>query len=64
MSGCRCGRAVLRGDGDPEIGAHQEAAKNSRQSNTILENSPKGTVSHMEEAADNAVSHAEGMVRT
>ena len=41
-SGCGCGRAILTGDGEPAIVALQEAVKNARQSDTILEQSPKG----------------------
>ena len=41
MSGRGCDRATLKSDGEPAIVALQEAVKNSRQSDTILENSPK-----------------------
>ena len=49
MSGCGCGRAILESDGELAILALQEAAKNSRLSDTNLENSPKETVSQMEQ---------------
>ena len=42
---------------------HQEAVKNVRQSDTILQNSPKGD-SQSNGAAENAVRVAEGMIRT
>ena len=42
MNACGCGRAILKSDGEPSIVALQEAVKNVRQSDTILENSPKG----------------------
>ena len=41
MSGCGCGRAMLKSDGKPTIVALQEALTNSRQSDKFLENSPK-----------------------
>ena len=63
MSGCGCGRAILKSYGEPAIVALQEAVKNSRQSDTILENSPKGD-SQSNGAAENAESEAEGMIRT
>ena len=63
MNGCGCGRATFKGDGKPAIVPLQEAVKNSRQSDTILENSPKGD-SQSNGAAENAVSEAEGMIRT
>ena len=49
--------------GEPAIVALWEAVKNSRQSDTILENSPKGD-SLSSGAAENAVREAEGMTRT
>ena len=49
MSGCGCGHAILKSDGEPPIGALQEAVQNSTQSDTILENWPKG-VSQMEQS--------------
>ena len=45
------------------MGAVAEAVKNSRQSDTILENSPKGD-SQSNGAAENAVREAEGMIGT
>ena len=63
MSGRGCDRATLKSDGEPAIVALQEAVKNSRQSDTILENSPK-VDSESNGAADNAVREAEGMIRT
>ena len=56
MSACGCGRAILKSDGEPSIVALQEAVKNARQSDTILENSPKG------DSQSNGA--AEGMIRT
>ena len=47
----------------PAIVALQEAVRNSRQSDTILENSPKGD-SQSNGAAENAVREAEGMIHT
>ena len=35
MSGCGCGRAILKSDGELAIVALQEAVENSRQSDTI-----------------------------
>ena len=61
--GAVCGRAKLKSDGEPAIVALQEAGKNSRQSGTILENSPKGD-SQSNGAAENAVREEEGMKRT
>ena len=52
--------APLKSDGEPAIVALQEAVKNSRQSDTILENSPK-VDSESNGAADNAVREPEGM---
>ena len=63
MSGCGCGRAILKSDGGPAIVSLQEAVKNSRQSDTILENSPKGD-GQSNGAAENAVREAAGMIRT
>ena len=63
MSGCGCGRAILKSDGEPATVALQEAVKNSRQSETILENSPKGD-SQSNGAAETAVRELEGMIRT
>ena len=54
---------ILKSDGEPAIVAVQEAVKNSRQSDTILENSPKGD-SQSNGAEENAVREAEGMIRT
>ena len=62
-SGCGCGRAILKSDCELAIVALQEAVKNPRQSDTILENSPKGD-SQSSRAAENAVREAEGMIRT
>ena len=42
MNACGCVRAILKSDGEPSIVALQEAVKNVRLSDTILENSPKG----------------------
>ena len=42
MSGCGGGRATLKSYGETAIVALQGAVKKSRQSDTILENSPKG----------------------
>ena len=42
MSGCGCGRTILKSDGELATVALQEAVKNSGQSDTIQENSPKG----------------------
>ena len=55
-NGCGCGRAILKSDGEPSFVASQKVVKNARQSDTILEDSPKG--------AENAVREAEGMIRT
>ena len=41
ISGCGCGRAILNSDGELAIVALQEAVKNSRKSDKILENSRK-----------------------
>ena len=38
-----------KNDGEPAIVALQETVKNSKQIGTILENSPKETVSQMEQ---------------
>ena len=62
MNACGCGRAILKSDGEPSIVALQEAVKNVRQSDTILDNSPKGD-SQSNGAAENAVREAEGMIR-
>ena len=40
-SGCGCGRTILKSDCEPAMVALQEAVKIARQSDTILENSPK-----------------------
>ena len=58
MSGCWCCHAIPKRDGEPAIRALQEAVKNSAQSDTILENSPKED-SQSIEAAENAVREAE-----
>ena len=63
ISGCGSGRAILKSDGEQAFVARQEAVKNSRQSDTILENSPKGN-SQSNGAAENAVREAEGTNRT
>ena len=42
MSGCGCRRARHKSDREPTIVALQGAVKNSRQNDTILENSSKG----------------------
>ena len=42
MNACGCGRAILKSDGEPSIVALQEAVKNVRLSDTILENSKGG----------------------
>ena len=63
MSGCGCGHAKLKSDGEAAIVALQEAVKNSRQSDTRIENSPKGE-SQSSGAAEKAVREAEGMIRT
>ena len=56
------GRAISKSDGQPSIVALQEVVKHVRQSDTILENSPKGD-SQANGAAENAVREAEGMIR-
>ena len=56
--GCDCGCAILKSHGALAIVALQEAAKNSRQSDTILENSPTRE-SQSNGAAENAVREAE-----
>ena len=58
MNACGCGRAILKSDGEPSIVALQEVVKNVRQSDTILENSPKGD-SQSNGAAENAMREAE-----
>ena len=63
MNGCGCGRAILKCDGEPSIVALPEVVKNARQSDTILENSPKKD-SPSNGAAENALREAEGMIRT
>ena len=63
MSGCGCRRAKLKSDGEPAIVALQSAVKTSRQSDTLLENSPKGD-SQSNGGAEDAVREAEGMIRT
>ena len=40
MSGCGCGLAKLKSDGELVIVALQEGVQNSGQSDTLLENSP------------------------
>ena len=60
--GCGCGRAILENDGEPATVALQEAVKNSRQKDAILENSPK-VDSQSSGAAENAVREAEGVCR-
>ena len=62
-SGSGCGRAILKSGGELAIVALQEAVKNSRQSDTILENSQEGD-SQSNGAAENVVREAEGMIRT
>ena len=52
-----------KSDGERATVAPHEAVKNSMQSDTILENSPKGD-SQSNGAAENAVREAEGMKRT
>ena len=42
MSGRGCCRTTLKSDGEPAIVVLQKAEKNSRQSDTFLEHSPKG----------------------
>ena len=42
MSGCGCGRAIVKCDGDLAVVAVQEAVKNSRQSDTSLEINTNG----------------------
>ena len=63
MGGCGCCRATPKSDGEPATVALQEAVKNSRQSDAILENSPNGD-SQSNGAAEDAVREAEGMIRT
>ena len=63
MASCGCGRSILKSDGEPAIVALQEAIVRSRQSETIVENSPKGD-SQSNGAAENAVRETEGMIRT
>ena len=52
-----------KNDGGQAIVALQEAVKNSKQSDSIHENSPKGD-SQSNEATENAGRKAEGMIRT
>ena len=63
MNACGCGRTILTSDGKPSNVALQEAVKNVRLSDTILENSLKGD-SQSKGAAENAAREAEGMIRT
>ena len=60
--GAGCGRAKLNSDGDLAIVALQGAVK-TRQSDTRIENSPKGE-SQSNGAAENAVREEEEMIRT
>ena len=62
MSGCGCGRAILKSDGEPATVARQEAVNKTRQSGTMLENSPKGD-SQSNGAAENEVRKTEGVIR-
>ena len=61
--GCGCGRAILKSDGEPAIVALQEEVKNSRQSDTTIEDSPKGD-SQSHSAAENAVREVHGTMHT
>ena len=63
MSGCECGRAILMSDGELAMVAMQEAVKNARHSDTILENSSKGD-GQSNGAAEIAVREPEGLIRT
>ena len=63
MRVCGCGRAIFTSDGGPAIVAFQEAVQNSRQSDTILENSPKRD-SQSNGAAESSVRGTERMTRT
>ena len=65
LSGCGCGRDTLRNCGELATVAFQvqETVKHSRQSDTILENSPKGD-SQSNGAAEKEVRKAEGMICT
>ena len=54
---------VLKSDVEPAIVAIQERAKNGRQSNTVLENSPNGDI-QSNGAAESVVTEAEGVIRT
>ena len=62
VSGCGCGRAILKSDFEPAIVDLQDAENNSRQSDTILDNSPKGS-SQSDGVAENAVREAERVIR-
>ena len=61
-SGCGCGGAVPKSDGEPAKMALQKAVKNTRQSDTIQENSRKGD--RLFNGAAENVREAEGMTRT
>ena len=63
MSTCGCGHAIHKGDSEFAVVALQDAVNNSRYSDTILENAPKGD-SHKNGVAANTVREAEGMIRT
>ena len=63
MSGCGCGRALLKSDGEPSMVALLEAVNIARQSDTILEN-PRKKDSQPNGAAENAVRESGGMIRT
>ena len=41
MSGFGCGRAIRKSDGEPAMVALQEAVKIARQSDSVLEKSPR-----------------------
>ena len=42
LNGCGCNRATPQSDGEPAFIALREAVENAKQSNAILENSPRG----------------------
>ena len=62
ISGCGCGGAVPKSDCEPAMMALQKAVKNTRQSDTLQENSRTGD-RRSNGAAEN-VREAEGMTRT
>ena len=52
-----------KSDGEPAIVSLQDAVKNSRQCDAILDTSPKGDCQSNREA-ENGVREAEGLIRT